>query len=154
MRGIQIWSRSFPAWIARRSRLSFMRFVICTPSEVIQPLMESWITILTKLDGITSPIKTQNTVKLTQQLMRSLSITDSGISSQSSRLRARKPAPTRTFFIALAGTSRRQSWSIYVYFVEIIWLKRWVVVVGRLGIVKQTNDIEIIILLSWNSFFF
>ena len=43
---IQIWSRSFPAWISVRSRLSFMCFVICTPSEFIQPLMESWITFL------------------------------------------------------------------------------------------------------------
>jgi len=67
------------------AQLSFLRFVICTPSELIQSLMESWITILTKLDGTTPPMKTQNTVKLTQQQMRSLSITDSGISSQSSR---------------------------------------------------------------------
>ena len=63
----------------------FMRFVTCTPSEVIQPLMESWITIQTKLDGMTPPMKTQNAVKLTQQQMRSLSRTDSGINSQSSR---------------------------------------------------------------------
>jgi len=45
----------------------------------------SAVLVLTKLGGITPPMKTRNTVKLTQQQMRSLSITDSGISPQSNR---------------------------------------------------------------------